>query len=139
MKLFDFLIARGGGVELKQLTAPTVTFPNLITVFETVLRQEQEVSAAIDALYDLAFREKAFSATVELQWFLTEQVEEEQSAREILAKLQWSKTIRRRCWISTAILDHARPERCSLGLRSSVSPVATGPDCELRHYTNCSS
>ena len=91
MKLFDFLIARGGGVELKQLTAPTVTFPNLIAVFETVLRQEQEVSAAIDALYDLAFREKAFSATVELQWFLTEQVEEEQSAREILAKLQMVK------------------------------------------------
>ena len=69
MKLFDFLIARGCEVELKQ----------------------QEVSAAIDSLYDLAFREKAFSATVELQWFLTEQVEEEQSAREILAKLQMVK------------------------------------------------
>ena len=91
MKLFDFLIARGCEVELKQLTAPTVTFPSLIAVFETVLRQEQEVSAAIDSLYDLAFREKAFSATVELQWFLTEQVEEEQSAREILAKLQMVK------------------------------------------------
>ena len=51
-------------------------------------KQEQEVSRAIDALYELAFKEKAFAATVELQWFLTEQVEEEQSVREILAKLQ---------------------------------------------------
>jgi ferritin len=60
-------------------------------VFETVLKQEQEVSAQIDALYELAFKEKQFAAFVELQWFLTEQVEEEQSAREILAKLRMVK------------------------------------------------
>jgi ferritin len=88
MKLFDFLIARGCGVALKPLTEPAVTFPSVFEVFETVQKQEQEVSRAIDALYELAFKEKAFAATVELQWFLTEQVEEEQSVREILAKLQ---------------------------------------------------
>lgn len=88
MKLFDFVIARGADPELKPLTAPTVDFASLPEVFETVLRQEQEVSAQIDALYELAFKEKAFAALVELQWFLTEQVEEEQSAREILAKLR---------------------------------------------------
>jgi ferritin len=65
-----------------------VSFSSLIEVFETVQRQEYEVSAQIDALYELAFREKAFAATVELQWFLTEQVEEEQSAREILSKIR---------------------------------------------------
>jgi ferritin len=88
MKLFDFMIARGCDVELQPLTAPTVSFSSLIEVFETVQRQEYEVSAQIDALYELAFREKAFAATVELQWFLTEQVEEEQSAREILSKIR---------------------------------------------------
>jgi ferritin len=88
LKLFDFMIARGCDVELRPLTAPTVNFPSLVDVFETVQRQEQEVSAQIDALYELAFREKAFAATVELEWFLTEQVEEEQSAREILSKLR---------------------------------------------------
>jgi ferritin len=91
MKLFDFLIARGCDVALKPLTAPTVTFASVHEVFESVQRQEQEVTRAIDALYDLAFKEKAFSATVELQWFLTEQVEEEQNAREILAKLAMVK------------------------------------------------
>jgi ferritin len=88
MKLFDFVIARGADVELKQLTAPTVSFSSIVDVFETVLKQEQDVSAAIDSLYELAFKQQAYSATVELQWFLTEQVEEEQAARDILAKLQ---------------------------------------------------
>ena len=88
MKLFDFMIARGCDVDLRPLTAPTVTFTSIAEVFETVQRQEQEVSAQIDVLYDLAFREKAFAATVELQWFLTEQVEEEKSARDILSKIR---------------------------------------------------
>ena len=46
------------------------------------------MSEQIDTLYALAFKEKAYAATVELQWFLTEQVEEEKSSREIVAKLK---------------------------------------------------
>ena len=44
------------------------------------------VSRSIDELYDLAHREKAFAALVELQWFISEQVEEEKAARDISAK-----------------------------------------------------
>ena len=88
MKLFDFVLARGGGVTLKAMATPTQQFGSLGDIFEKVLRQEQTVTARIDSLYELAFKEKAFAATVELQWFLTEQVEEEKSAREILAKLK---------------------------------------------------
>jgi len=57
-------------------------------VFERALEQEQEVSHQIDALYETAFNEKAFAAVAELQWFLTEQVEEEKTGREIVTKLQ---------------------------------------------------
>ena len=88
MKLYDFLIARDGTVELGGMAAPTLKYGSISAVFEAALAQEQEVSRQIDALYDLAFKEKAFSATVELQWFLTEQVEEEKSAREIVAKFR---------------------------------------------------
>jgi ferritin len=91
MKLFDFLIARGCDVALKPLTAPAVSFSSIFEVFETVQKQEQEVTRVIDVLYELAFKEKAYAATVELQWFLTEQVEEEQNVREILAKLAMVK------------------------------------------------
>ena len=88
MKLYDFLIARDGRVELGAMPAPKQTYDTIAEVFEAALSQEQEVSRQIDALYELAFREKAFAATVELQWFLTEQVEEEKSAREIVAKFR---------------------------------------------------
>jgi ferritin len=88
MKLYDFVLDRGGEVVLKAMAAPTQKFASLHDLFERVSRQEQAVSGQIDSLYELAFKEKAFSATVELQWFLTEQVEEEKSARENLAKLR---------------------------------------------------
>jgi ferritin len=88
MKLFDFLIARGWPVDLKAMPEPRVRFTSFLEVFEQALTQEQEVSRQIDALYELAFREKAFAALVELQWFITEQVEEEKTARDIIAKLR---------------------------------------------------
>ena len=86
MKLLDFLQNRGGGVKLNAIPEPKMKFKSMQEVFEAALKQEQEVSKRIDSLYELAQKEKAFSLMVELQWFLTEQVEEEKSARDIVAK-----------------------------------------------------
>jgi ferritin len=86
MKLFDFVLARGGVVELTAMPKPAGTFKSVVDVFEAAYRQEQEVGRQIDQLYELAFREKVFAAMAELQWFLTEQTEEEKTAREIAAK-----------------------------------------------------
>ncbi len=86
MKLLDFLLARNGPVRLKAIAEPAVHIKTIGNVFEQALRQEEEVSKQIDSLYELAFKEKAFAAMVELQWFLTEQVEEEKTTREIVAK-----------------------------------------------------
>jgi ferritin len=88
MKLLDFLLARDHEVQLRTIEAPESKFASLLDVFERGLEQEQEVSRQIDALYEIAFNEKAFAAVAELQWFLTEQVEEEKAAREIVAKLK---------------------------------------------------
>jgi ferritin len=88
MKLFDFVLARGGVVQLKAIEQPRGTYASLADVFVKALEQEQGVSREIDSLYELAFREKAFAAVAELQWFLTEQVEEEKTAREIVAKFK---------------------------------------------------
>lgn len=88
MKLFDFVLARDGDVQLKAIQEPHASFSRLADVFEKALEQEIEVGQEINALYELAFREKAFAAVAELQWFLTEQVEEEKSAREIVAKFK---------------------------------------------------
>ncbi|MEO7274965.1 MAG: ferritin [Vicinamibacterales bacterium] len=88
MKLFDFILARDHQVVLKPLEQPRQGFSSMLEVFERALSQEQEVSRQIDALYEIAFQEKAFAAVAELQWFLTEQVEEEKTGREIVGKLQ---------------------------------------------------
>jgi ferritin len=87
MKLLDFLLARDCDVDLRTIEAPQLSFKSLLDVFERGLAQEQEVSKQIDSLYETAFTQKAFAAVAELQWFLTEQVEEEKTAREIVAKL----------------------------------------------------
>lgn len=88
MKLFDFLLARDEDVDLQAIERPHVSFNKLADVFQRALEQEEEVSRQIDALYETAFMEKAFAAVAELQWFLTEQVEEEKTARQIVAKFK---------------------------------------------------
>jgi ferritin len=86
LKLFDFVLARDGQVDLHAIEQPKVAFTSLAAVFEQALAHEKRVTGEINALYELCFREKAFAEMTELQWFLTEQVEEEKTAREIVAK-----------------------------------------------------
>jgi len=91
LKLLDFVLARNHPVQLLGIDQPRSEFKSLVDIFERSLAQEQDVSRQIDALYELAFTEKVFAAMAELQWFITEQVEEEKSVREILAKFQMVK------------------------------------------------
>lgn len=88
MKLFDFVLARDENVDLVAIERPRITFNTVADVFTAALEQEQEVSRQIDSLYEIAFAEKAFAAVAELQWFLTEQVEEEKTGREIVARFK---------------------------------------------------
>ncbi len=91
MKLFNFVLARDGAVDLKAIEQPKANFDSLRAVFEAALSHEQKVTQQINALYELCFSQKAFAEMAELQWFLTEQVEEEKVAREIVAKFQLVK------------------------------------------------
>ena len=88
VKLFDFVLARNGAVELETIEQPTLEFDTFGDLFERALEQEERVTAQINDLYELAFRSKAFAEMTELQWFLTEQVEEEKTAREIVARFR---------------------------------------------------
>jgi len=110
MKLFDFVLARDGVVELRAIEQPRVQFDSLVAVFEQALAHEKSVTARINSLYELCFEQKAFAEMTELQWFLTEQVEEEKAAREIVARLHLVKAD------SAALLDMDR----ELGVRSAA-------------------
>jgi len=91
MKLFDFVLARNHPVLLHGIPQPVIEFTSIADVFERALEQEQSVSRQIDDLYELAFNEKVFAAMAALQWFITEQVEEEKAVREIVAKFHLVK------------------------------------------------
>jgi len=91
MRLYDFLIARQGRVKLQPIAEPQFDFASLPDVFQKAFEQEQAVTKQINALYEMAFNEKAFAALVELEWFINEQVEEEKTARDIVYKFQLVK------------------------------------------------
>ncbi|MEM9658883.1 MAG: ferritin [Planctomycetota bacterium] len=91
MRLYDFLLMRNARVMLRPVGQPETDFESVVQVFEKSLEQEQNVTRRIDSLYELAFEQKAFAALVELEWFITEQVEEEKSTREIVHKFHMVK------------------------------------------------
>ena len=91
MRLYDFLLARNCPVVLKEIVAPRCEYESIPEVFAMALKQEMQVSESIDRLYTLALKEGANAAMVELQWFVTEQVEEEKTARTIAAKFEMIK------------------------------------------------
>jgi ferritin len=88
MKFFDFVLDRGGRVELGPIDGPPTKWESAVDVFEATLAHEQHVTALINKLVDLAIAESDHATHTLLQWFVTEQVEEEASADEILQQLK---------------------------------------------------
>ena len=88
MKLFDFVNDRGGRVILQAVDAPPTDFKSPLDVFEHALKHEQKVTGMINALYETAAGANDFAAQVALQWFITEQVEEEKTADLIVEQLK---------------------------------------------------
>jgi ferritin len=88
LKMLDFVLERGGEVALGAVEAPPRSFASVQAVFDAVLIHERAVSKAIDALHALAAAEKDAASQVFLQWFVSEQVEEEANASEIAEKLR---------------------------------------------------
>ncbi len=87
MKFYHHVIERGGRVLLTAIDAPPTDWKDVKAVFEATLKHEQLVTSLINGLVDLAIAEKDHASNMFLQWFVTEQVEEEASAMEILGKL----------------------------------------------------
>jgi ferritin len=87
-KLIDYVGERGGSITLKAIAQPASKFDSLLDVFEQVLAHEQKVTAAIHKIYDLAVTEKDYASQGFLQWYVNEQVEEENSPAEIISMLR---------------------------------------------------
>jgi ferritin len=88
MKFYNFINERGGRINLQQIDAPAATWNSPLEVFEETLKHEEKVTGLINNLVDMAIIERDHASNAFLQWFITEQVEEEASANEILQNLK---------------------------------------------------
>lgn len=88
MKLYDYLLERGVRVELRAIEAPPEQFGSMLSIAEQAYEHEKTVSESIDHLYLLASEQGDFATQVHLQWFLTEQVEEEKTAETMVERLR---------------------------------------------------
>jgi len=93
MKIYDFVIERGGRAILEAIAKPAGEWKSPLAVFEAAYKHEQKVTGLINKLVELAAKEKDLATNIFLQWFVTEQVEEEKNASEIVAKLQMLKDV----------------------------------------------
>ncbi|NSL89422.1 ferritin [Chitinophaga solisilvae] len=88
LKLLKFINERGGHGLVPALQQPTVKFKNIHAIFEHVYSHELLVSKEINNLVDICLSEKDYSTHNFMQWYVTEQIEEERMARNILDKLK---------------------------------------------------
>jgi len=88
MKFYTFLNERGGIVTTFAIEAPPVNWGSPLNAFEDAYGHEQKVTGLINELVNLAIEERDHAANTFLQWFVTEQVEEESSADEVVQKLK---------------------------------------------------
>lgn len=90
-KMFDFLLDRGVKVVLQAIPQPPADFASPVEVFEKTLAHEKDVTALINGIADASDKANDRPSKVFIQWFVTEQVEEEKNATQILEVLKKMK------------------------------------------------
>lgn len=88
MKFFEYIEDRNGAVILEVIEQPKTPWKNVLAVFEAARAHEAKVSLGIHKLITLATAEKDYASQAMLQWFITEQVEEEKTSSQIVETLR---------------------------------------------------
>lgn len=88
MKLFDYMVERGESIELKQIDKPPATFGAPVDAFKAALAHERKVTGLINTIYEAALAAKDYPTQVMLQWFIEEQVEEEDTTGTAVERLE---------------------------------------------------
>ncbi len=115
MKFYGYINSHGEQAVVSAMTEPPSSFKSLLDLFDKTLQHEQFITRSINALADLAIKEKDHASGIFLQWFITEQIEEEENDREIIGKLKLIGDNGQ----GLLMLDN------ELGTRIFVPPVAT--------------
>lgn len=88
IKIYDYINERGGRAIMESIDKPPSEWDSPLHVFEEVLAHEQKVTGLINDLANLALDERDHASGIFLQWFVSEQVEEEASVGEVLDKFK---------------------------------------------------
>jgi ferritin len=88
LKLIKFVNERGGAAQIPALKSPPMTFKGINEVFELLLKHEVKVSTEINKLVENCLSDKDYTTHNFLQWYVSEQIEEERLARTLLDKLK---------------------------------------------------
>lgn len=88
MKFFNYIIDRGGKAEIDALEKPATEWKSPLAVFEAAYAHEQFITGSINDLMSIAIETKDYAATSFLQWYVDEQVEEEDNTSRISAQLK---------------------------------------------------
>lgn len=88
MKFYEYVGRQGGKIALKAIAEPPSDFSSPLDMFTKTLEHEQFVTRSINDLMDLAIEEKDHASRIFLQWYVTEQVEEEENDNDMIAQLK---------------------------------------------------
>jgi ferritin len=88
MKFYDYLNSQGEQAVVGTMKGPSSRFSSFLAMFDETLKHEQYITKCINELIEQAVKEKDHASQIFLQWFVTEQIEEEENDREIIGKLK---------------------------------------------------
>ncbi|PHR50114.1 MAG: ferritin [Fluviicola sp.] len=88
LKLVKFINERGGIAKIPAIEKPPINFDSMLKIFESLLAHEIKVTESINNVVDVCLKEKDYTTHNFIQWYVSEQLEEEALARNILDKLK---------------------------------------------------
>ncbi len=88
MKIFEYIHQVGGRVSLKEIKPPKTNWTSNLEVFKDMYSSERKVSKSIDSIVELSNKEKDYATNNFMQWFVSEQVEEEATAQKLLKRME---------------------------------------------------
>jgi len=84
MKFYKYVVEQGGRVTVGALAQPPAEWTSLLDLYQQVLEHEKKVTALLVKLYETTVAEKDYASQFLLQWFISEQIEEESNATKII-------------------------------------------------------
>ena len=88
MKIYDYINSQSSKIKLQAIEEPASEFDSPLDMFEKTLKHEQFITGCINEVVDLAIEEKDHATNIFMQWYVTEQIEEEGNDNEIISKLK---------------------------------------------------